>query len=257
MTIAPDRNDLSILNDIQELIEIRARNGEVYIDSKTGRYREYKTDKIVPKSKMEAAHSREARLLPRVINNMEYGDVFDVAFSDYFPELSLGRMNDSASWFYEIGSGIRPYAKRSASDCAVISHGDDLVDAMIAVYQIACGIESGAITQWQPLSWYTNHAILHAYSKTAPVMEKIARTSDRNGMFLLLKAREDKNPMPSRLEIWLAMNPRDLFTTEEGRAERDRLAARLEQGETTLRCADDMVRDAGTEGRSPCGSAPP
>lgn len=234
MTIIPDRNNRSILNDIQELIEIRARDGEIYIDSKTGRYHEYKTDKIVPKSKMDAAHSREVRLLPSIIDSLECGDIFDVAFSDYFPELSLGQMNDSAMWFYEIGSGIRPYVKRSASDHTVISHGNDLVDAMIAVFQIACGIESGAITQWQPLAWYTNQAILHTYSKTAPVMKKTARTSDRNGMILLLKAREDGRPMPSRLEIWLAMNPRELFTIDEGRAERDRQEARFKQGETSL-----------------------
>lgn len=234
MTITPARYDNSILNNIQELIKSRARRSCFYIDTKSGRYREFSSNKIISKSRVWSESSKADKLLLNVIDSLKFGDTFDVAFSDYFPELSLGLMNDSASWFYEIGSGIRPYARRSASDLTVIEHGDDLVDAMLSVYRINCGIETGEITQQYPLEWYRGHATLSDYSKTAPVMDKLARTSVHNGMFLLLKAREDGKPMPSRLAIWLAMNPRDLFTTEEGRAERDRQAARLEQGETSL-----------------------
>ena len=221
------------LNEIQELIEIRSRRGRVYIDE-SERYRDFQSGSIVPKRKMKADIDRENVLLLRITNEMKCGKIFDVAFADYFPELSLGRMNNSALWFYEIGSGSRPYTRRSANDRTVIEHGNDLVDAMVSVYRIDCGIESGKITQRRPLAWYESHAVLSAYSKTAPVMDKSARTSVHNAMILLLKAREDGKPMPSRLAIWLTMNPRDLFTTEEGRTERDRQAARLEQGETTL-----------------------
>lgn len=53
-------------------------------------------------------------------------------------------------------------------------------------------------------------------------------------MVLLLKAQEDDKPQPSYLELWLAMNPRELFTTDTGRSERDRQAARFRAGATTL-----------------------
>lgn len=236
MTISNSRHqyDDALLSDIQELIEIRARGGQRYLDEASGRYREFSTGKIVSKTKVEADYVRRKRLLSHVTSNMKFGNVFDVAFSDYFPELALGRMNDSAMWFYEIGSGQRPYARRSASDRTVIEHGSDLVNALLAVNEIDCGIASGVITQVVPLAWYEGNATLYAYSKTAPVLDKLERTSIHNAMILLLKAKEDGKPQPSRLELWLAMNPRELFTTDEGRMERDRQAARLNQGETTL-----------------------
>ena len=235
MTISNSRHqyDDALLSDIQELIEIRARGGRRYLDE-TGRYREFATGKIVSKTKVETDYARRKMLLCHVTNSMKCGNVFDVAFSDYFPELALGRMNDSAMWFYEIGAGQRPYARRSASDRTVIKHGNDLVNALLAVNEIDCGIASGAITQVVPLAWHEGNATLYAYSKTAPILDKLERTSIHNGMVLLLKAQEDRKPQPSRLEIWLAMNPRELFTTDEGRAERDRQESRFRSGEIYL-----------------------
>lgn len=234
MTVSDNQYGDELLNDIRKVIEIRARDGQLYRDKKSGRYHEFKTNKIIPKAEVEENSSRGKRLWLHVINSMKCGDILDVAFSDYFPELRLGLMNDSAAWFYEIGSGIRPYARRSASDHTVIEHGNDLVDAMLSVYKIDCGIASGDITQILPLAWYEGNATLYAYSKTAPVLDKLARTSIRNATFLLLKAQEDRKPPPSRLAIWLAMNPRELFTTDDGRSERDRQEARFTRGETAL-----------------------
>lgn len=232
--ISSKRYDDALLSDIQELIELYSRKGRVYIDTKTERYREFASNKIVPKSAIRADSAKSDKLLLRVFNGLKFGNIFGVAFSDYFPELALGRMSNSASWFYEIGSGQRPYARRSASDLTVIEHGNGLVNAMLSVYRISCGIETGEITQQYPLKWYESNASLYALSKTLPVLDESVRTSIHNAMLLLLKAREDGRPEPSRLEVWLAMNPRELFTTDEGRMERDRQAARLNQGETNL-----------------------
>ena len=234
MTAINTQCDKDLLKDIQALIEIYAKRGRVYIDEKTWRCHEFSSNRVIPKAMIQFYFSEEERLLFHITSKMRCGDTLDVAFSDYSPELLLGRMNNSARWFYEIGAGVRPYERRSASDSTVIEHGNDLVTALLAVYQIDCGIEAGKISQRLPLAWHKNNAILSAYSKTAPVMDKLARTSVHNGMFLLLKAREDGRPMPSRLEIWLAMNPIELFTTIEGRAERDRQAARFKRGETSL-----------------------
>ncbi len=224
----------SAVRDIKLYIDGMSIHARVYRDSKTERFISVDSGRIFSKKKMNDCLKDLDRLRASIESKVKRGDIFRLIVSDYFPDMAIGEMARSAEWIYDACMEVIPYKKRNVDDQVVIDQKESIVDAMISAYRISIGVESGEIEQIFPVQWYRDSAFLYGHSKTIDNNDHNERTAIHNGMFLLLKAREDGKPMPSRLAIWLAMNPRDLFTTEEGRAERDRQAARLEQGETTL-----------------------
>ena len=222
-----------IKKDIAEYVAGMSIHGRIYTDSRTGQFVSFDTGKVFPKKKMNALLKNLDRLNASIRERLNNGNTFQLIVIDYFPDMAIGKMERSEQWIYNACMAT-PFYRRNASDQTVIHQKERIVDSIISLGCISEDIESGKINQVFPPQWYQDCAFLHGHSKTIESENYGERTAIHNGMFLLLKAREDGRPTPSRLEIWLAMNPIELFTTAEGRAERDRQAARFRSGKTSL-----------------------
>lgn len=208
---------------------------DLYEDLTKEEYRSRATGKIVAKRKIYSTGSKISKMESLIYKNASHLQPLRTAICDYWPDLEMGKCEHSAEWFFDIAMGKRHYQRRSASDGDVIFKGNEIIDAMLTYHQIARDIQSKKITQSYPENWYQNALFLYAHTK-APNEKQLRgiREPIRNGLEILLLAYQGDRPEPSRLELWLAMNPRELFTTDEGRAERERQVARLNQGEAIL-----------------------
>ncbi len=235
MTKAKTASRSELLEYFDEYIKIIKTSSDVYLDMDTERYKSRSAGKVVSKKRVYSEGAKMFRLIGKIYQNVLLPKLLSTVMEDYWPDLEIGKCEPSAEWFLRIAMGEIPYQRRSASDQDVILKGDEIVDAMLTYYQIGQDIWFKRITENRPENWYRNSQFLYANTKApAEKTKEGIREPVRNGLYILLAANENGKPLPSRLEIWLEMNPRDLFTTEEGRAERDRQAARLKQGEASL-----------------------
>ncbi len=72
------------------------------------------------------------------------------------------------------------------------------------------------------MDWYKKYDFLYRNTKPNRKNKLSERISVNSGMKYVLLAYQEGEPI-SKLGLWLAMTPRDVFSTDEGRAERDRL----------------------------------
>ena len=225
----------ALLDNLVDYFSILRNSFDMYQDLNTERYKLRSTGKIESKKKVYSTGVKLSRLIDQIYTKALCPNLLKTVIEDYRPDLEMGKCEYSVEWFLDIAMGEVTYQRRSASDQDVISKRNEIVDAMLIYHQIRQDVWFKRITQYYPENWYHNSQFLNANTKApAEKKEKGIREPIKTGLDLLLAADKDEKLTPSRLAIWLAMNPRDLFTTEEGRAERDRQAARLEQGETTL-----------------------
>ena len=234
MPVDREVNAAFLLECLNAYFGILRSSFDTYEDLKTGRYKSRSTGKAVSKRKVYSTGVKFSRLMSEIKSRALHPDLLNTAIDDYWPDLEMEKCEHPAEWFLGIAMGEIPYQRRSASDECVISQGNKIVDAILTYHQISRDIWFNRITQNHPENWYQNSLFLYANTKAPAEKKEGIREPIMAGVKLFLLAEQGERPQPSRLEIWLVMNPRELFTTDEGRAERDRQEARFRNGEVNF-----------------------
>lgn len=195
--------------------------GELSSEYNSNRVRCVSTGKIVNRRKLDAIFSRIDKKQLWILKHVQQSRGVNKTISDYYNDLRIGKSEGIIDRLMSIVRGESEYTQRNASDAIVLSGREEIVDSMFALHSIMLARNSGQESLSRSVDEMRFKSVLSGYAKT-DISEGQPR-SITFGWHRLISADEGKEPMPSRLELWLAMYPRNLFTTDEGRAERDRL----------------------------------
>ncbi len=154
-----------------------------------------------------------------------------VALIDYAPEISLGHMSEPDQFIYDIMSGNVIYERRTVSDRVALDMRDMVVETMFEIQRMKNEFKQNGNNGSVPLKWYLSCEFLCANTKNSPYMSGDEHFSMSVGNDILSRswtfASQGGFSPSDRISLWLHMNPRYLFTTEEGVSEWDSLKAQL------------------------------